>query len=71
MPYTRCSAAVLSILLAIVGSPAVAAVASTDETAVTIYSSQQPGAISPDFYRPLPGAGVPPASSVPGYAMVR
>ncbi len=42
-----------------------------DESALTIYSSQQPGAISADFYRPVPGGSVPPASSVPGYAMVR
>jgi hypothetical protein len=41
------------------------------DTAVTIYSSQQPGAIPADYYRPLPGAAVPSASSVPGYALVR
>ncbi|HVN98716.1 MAG TPA: hypothetical protein VMT49_01635 [Steroidobacteraceae bacterium] len=45
--------------------------AQPDESALTIYSSQQPGAISADFYRPVPGGSVPPASSVPGYAMVR
>src|SRR5215468_2827858 len=42
-----------------------------EDTAITIYSSAEPGAISPDLYRPLPGSGVPNASSVPGYAMVR
>jgi hypothetical protein len=42
-----------------------------DESALTIYSAQQPGAMSPDFYRPVPGGVVPPAASVPGYAMVR
>jgi hypothetical protein len=52
-------------------SAAQAASGQSDDTAITIYSSQQPGAISPDFYRPLPGAAVPSASSVPGYAMVR
>jgi hypothetical protein len=41
------------------------------ETAITIYSSAQPGAIPPEFYRPLPGQGVPNAMSVPGYALVR
>jgi hypothetical protein len=41
------------------------------ETAITIYSSAQPGAISPEFYRPIPGQGVPNAMSVPGYALVR
>ena len=45
--------------------------AAADELALTIYSSQQPGAISADFYRPVPGGAVPPASSVPGYALVR
>jgi hypothetical protein len=45
--------------------------AQPDESALTIYSSQEPGAISADFYRPVPGGSVPPASSVPGYAMVR
>jgi hypothetical protein len=53
------------------GAAALAAGAVTDATAITIYSSQQPGAISADFYRPLPGAAVPMASAVPGYAMVR
>ena len=41
------------------------------ETAITIYSSAQPGAISPEFYRPVPGQGVPNAMAVPGYALVR
>jgi hypothetical protein len=45
--------------------------AERDETAITIYSSAQPGAIPPELYRPLPGAGVPNAMAVPGYAMVR
>ena len=44
---------------------------SADESALTIYSSQEPGAISADFYRPVPGGAVPPAASVPGYALVR
>src|SRR5215470_10176074 len=45
--------------------------ASPEDTAITIYSSAEPGAISPDQYRPVPGGAVPNASSVPGYAMVR
>jgi hypothetical protein len=52
-------------------SHGVAAPAGAEDTAITIYSSAQPGAISPDMYRPIPGAGVPNAMSVPGYAMVR
>jgi hypothetical protein len=47
------------------------AAAPGEDTAVTIYSSAQPGAISPEFYRPVPGAGVPNAMGVPGYALVR
>jgi hypothetical protein len=42
-----------------------------EDTAITIYSSARPGAVSPELYRPVPGAGVPNAMSVPGYAMVR
>src|SRR3954468_10529867 len=48
-----------------------AALAAGPETAITIYSSAQPGAISPEFYRPIPGQGVPNAMQVPGYALVR
>ena len=48
-----------------------AAHAAAAETAITIYSSAQPGAIAPEFYRPIPGQGVPNAMSVPGYALVR
>ena len=52
--------------------PLVHAAAPADEdTAVTIYSSAQPGAISPEYYRPLPGQGTPSAMGVPGYALVR
>jgi hypothetical protein len=40
-------------------------------TAITIYSSARPGAIPPEFYRPLPGQGTPNAMAVPGYALVR
>jgi hypothetical protein len=52
-------------------SGGVVAAADGEDTAVTIYSSAQPGAISPEMYRPIPGAGVPNAMAVPGYAMVR
>jgi hypothetical protein len=56
---------------ACLGFAAHAASAADGETAITIYSSAQPGAISPEFYRPIPGQGVPNAMSVPGYALVR
>ncbi len=42
-----------------------------DDTAITIYSSAQPGAIPPELYRPVPGGGNPNGMAVPGYAMVR
>ncbi len=42
-----------------------------DDTAITIYSSAQPGAIPPELYRPVPGGGSPNGMAVPGYAMVR
>ena len=45
--------------------------ASRDDTAITIYSSAQPGAIPPELYRPVPGGGLPNVMAVPGYAMVR
>ncbi|MCC6173248.1 MAG: hypothetical protein IT481_14595, partial [Gammaproteobacteria bacterium] len=45
--------------------------ASRDDTAITIYSSAQPGAIPPELYRPVPGGGLPNGMAVPGYAMVR
>jgi hypothetical protein len=50
---------------------ALAATAEGDDTAVTIYSSARPGAISPDLYRPLPGRQGLEAGSVPGFAVVR
>jgi hypothetical protein len=49
----------------------IATAASGDGTAITIYSSAEPGAIPPELYRPIPGSGVPNAMAVPGYALVR
>ncbi len=45
-----------------------------DETALTIYSSAQPGAISPDLYRPVPGGGLQGYNiyrQIPGYAIIK
>ncbi len=46
-----------------------------DETALTIYSSAQPGAISPEMYRPVPGGGsgygYNQFRQIPGYAIVK
>jgi hypothetical protein len=47
------------------------AAADSSGTAITIYSSAQPGGISPEYYWPIPGQGVPNAMAVPGYALVR
>lgn len=64
-------AAVLSAMVAGGALTGAADAAAREDTAITIYSSAQPGAIPPEMYRPLPGQGVPDANSVPGYAMVR
>jgi hypothetical protein len=56
---------------ALVAPFAQGAAPAAEDTAITIYSSAQPGAISPEYYRPLPGQGTPSAMGVPGYAMVR
>jgi hypothetical protein len=63
-------AAVLSMLTAGVAAAAAAPEVKSD-TAITIYSSARPGAIPPEYYRPLPGQGSPYAMNVPGYGMVR
>jgi hypothetical protein len=61
--------AVAGTLLAVcAGAPAFAA---DNDTALTIYSTAQPGGIPAEYYRPLPGQGVPNAGGIPGYAMVR
>ena len=41
------------------------------ETAITIYSKAQPGAIPADAYRPVVGQNNYSNYNVPGYAMVR
>lgn len=50
---------------------AVNAGSEAQNTAITIYSSAQPGGIPAEYYRPVAGARVPSASAIPGYAMVR
>jgi hypothetical protein len=58
-------------LLALISPMAWSGAPPVDDTALTIYSSARPGAIPPEYYRPLPGQGAPNASGVPGFAMVR
>jgi len=65
---------ILGGLVALSGAltaPAWSGAPPADDTALTIYSSARPGAIPPEYYRPLPGQGPPNASGVPGFAMVR
>ena len=73
VPAMRPQAIALATTAAVLLSlPAIAAAPAADaDTAITIYSSARPGAIPPEYYRPLPGQGTPNAMGVPGYAMVR
>jgi hypothetical protein len=50
---------------------AACALAADPQTALTVYSSAQPGGIPAEWYRPLPGMGTPQASALPGFALVR
>ncbi|MBI3786473.1 MAG: DUF4139 domain-containing protein [Deltaproteobacteria bacterium] len=68
----------LWLLLPLVVFATVATGASAQEagrsTALTVYSTAEPGAISPDLYRPLPQSTDVPSrfsQSVPGYAIVK
>src|SRR5262245_21571100 len=70
-PNRRTLAAAVSTLCLGALAHSMAALSAEPETAITIYSSAQPGAISPELYRPIPGQGVPNAMQVPGYALVR
>jgi hypothetical protein len=53
-------------------TPPLAAQDDVGATSLTIYSTTQPGSVSPDLYRPTPGQGnFFPGQAVPGYAMIR
>ncbi|MEO8316494.1 MAG: DUF4139 domain-containing protein [Pseudomonadota bacterium] len=71
MPKRSAISPVLALLPLAALAAAPAAAPQTNDIAITIYSSAAPGAISPEYYRPLPGQGTPNAMGVPGYAMVR
>ena len=58
-------------VLASVGAGSASWAAPESDTAITIYSSAQPGGVPAEYYRPLPGQAVPNAGEIPGYAMVR
>ncbi|MDH4258734.1 MAG: DUF4139 domain-containing protein [Gammaproteobacteria bacterium] len=53
------------------GLLAASAMAANPQTALTVYSSAQPGGIPVEWYRPLPGMGTPQANALPGFALVR
>jgi hypothetical protein len=61
-----CAAACL--LTIAIGTPRPAP---AQQTALTIYSSAQPGAVPADLYRPVPGQASYYGQNVPGYAMIR
>ena len=60
---------------AMVAAAGLAGAAGAQETAITIYSTAQPGAIAPEMYRPTPQSqmyGNPYANQpIPGYAIVK
>jgi len=65
MPRASTLIAVLALSAPLLAQPG--------ETAVTIYSSAQPGAIPAQMYRPVPGQGYNPYANqpIPGYAVVK
>lgn len=68
----RNSAGVTAAAIASLLSFACAAQDKAGETALTIYSTARPGAVSPELYRPVPGQpAYMPGQAVPGYAMIR
>ena len=61
-----------ALVLALGLTARVAAQDGIGATSLTIYSTTQPGSVSPDLYRPVPGQGnIYPGQAVPGYAMIR
>lgn len=64
----RCAQAVFLALAAAGSFGALAQDSGGSDDSVTIYSRMQPGAVSPDLYRPVNGRH---AGQVPGYAIVR
>lgn len=59
------------LVVTILTSLAAPLAAHADETALTIYSKAQPGAVDANSYRPIEGQGAYQGQAVPGYAMVR
>jgi hypothetical protein len=60
----------LTLAISTLCTGAAAAAGATDSNdSITIYSSMQPGAVSPDLYRPVQGRQY--GGQVPGYAIIR
>jgi hypothetical protein len=57
------------LLAAAASNAAVAESAADSDDSITIYSRMQPGAVSPEWYRPTGGSQM--GGNVPGYAIVR
>jgi hypothetical protein len=71
MTTTSKSSAPLALAAGLSLSAAASITTGADSTALTIYSAAEPGGIPVEYYRPMPGGGVPNPLGVPGYAMVR
>jgi hypothetical protein len=73
MPSTLCRSSLLaaSIAATLLGCSRTGSAAEREDTAITIYSSAQPGAVQPELYRPIQGMPIPGGNAIPGYAMVR
>ncbi|HZF26685.1 MAG TPA: hypothetical protein VEZ88_10535 [Steroidobacteraceae bacterium] len=67
----RSSLLAASIAATLLGCAGTGDAAEREDTAITIYSSAQPGAIPPELYRPIQGMAGPSGIGVPGYAVVR
>ncbi len=64
----------IALLTVLIGLPYHAEAQTTGSTAMTIYSTAEPGAVSPELYRPTQRPGSYPASgggNPPGYAVIR
>ncbi len=65
-----CMKKILPLAITTLCAGAVSAAQQTvSDDSITIYSSMQPGAVSPDLYRPVSGRQL--SGQVPGYAIVR
>jgi len=65
----------LTITAVLCGTCGISGLAAADDTALTIYSTAQPGAIPAEWYRPVPGQSQGNSYSrynqIPGYAVIR